>query len=442
MPGYDRKNLAGLRIGFVSTRFAGTDGVTLETEKWATVLERLGHTCFFFAGSSDQPAERSRIVPEALFLHPDVRHIYDIALTQRVRPPEITRLILQLEDHLKQQIGEFIRDFEIDLLIPQNALAIPMNIPLGIALTEFIAETGFPTIAHHHDFYWERQRYLVNCVSDYLAMAFPPGLPFIQHVAINSLAAAQLSLRTGNSALVVPNVMDFDNPPSRPDEYTQDLRPVLNVEPDEKLFLQPTRVVQRKGIEHAIELTRRVGMKARLVISHASGDERDDYEQRLRDYAVLLDVPVNFVSDVIRNKRGQTSDGRKIYSLADVYSQSDLVTYPSSIEGFGNAFLEAIYFRRPIVVNDYSIYDVDIKPKGFQVIEFVGYITGETVRQTLQVLENPEMAEGMAEHNYQLGKRFYSFDVLERYLQTLISTVFGENAVRVFTDGETPEKKP
>jgi len=30
-------------IGFVSTRFAGTDGVTLESSKWAEVLEQKGH---------------------------------------------------------------------------------------------------------------------------------------------------------------------------------------------------------------------------------------------------------------------------------------------------------------------------------------------------------------------------------------------------------------
>ena len=45
------------RIGFVSTRLAGTDGVSLETSKWVTVLERLGHTCFYFAGQSDWPAD-------------------------------------------------------------------------------------------------------------------------------------------------------------------------------------------------------------------------------------------------------------------------------------------------------------------------------------------------------------------------------------------------
>ena len=45
------------RIGFISTRFAGTDGVSLETSKWATVLERLGHECFYFAGQCDRPPQ-------------------------------------------------------------------------------------------------------------------------------------------------------------------------------------------------------------------------------------------------------------------------------------------------------------------------------------------------------------------------------------------------
>ena len=36
-------NPASHKIGFISTRFAGTDGVSLETQKWATIFERLGH---------------------------------------------------------------------------------------------------------------------------------------------------------------------------------------------------------------------------------------------------------------------------------------------------------------------------------------------------------------------------------------------------------------
>ena len=414
------------RIGFVSTRFAGTDGVSLETAKWAEVLEHLGHDCFYLAGASDRPSDKSHIVPEALFTHPDIRKIYTTAFSQRTRPLEITRLIHQLKDYLKEQLHAFVRDFGIELLISQNALAIPMNIPLGLALTEFIAETGFPTIAHHHDLFWERKRFLVNCVWDYLNMAFPPHLPSIRHVVINSSAANQLSLRTGISSLLVPNVMDFDRPPPPPDEYASDVRPALGIAPDEFFFLQPTRVVQRKGIEHAIELVNRLGMKTRLVISHAAGDEGDAYEHRVRDFADLLDVPTNFVSDIIKDQRGTTRDGRKIYTLGDVYPHADLVTYPSDIEGFGNAFLEAIYYRRPIVVNNYSIFDMDIKPKGFRVIEFDGYITDDTVRQVRQMLQKPRLAQEMTVHNYRLACRHYSYATLERRLQTLIADCFGE----------------
>jgi len=414
-----------LRIGFVSTRFHGTDGVTLETRKWAAVMERLGHTCCYFAGSSDQPVERSYLVPEALFSYPEVRQVYDLAFSRDNRPVEVTRQVELLKDHLKAQVVQFVSKFEVDVLVVENALAIPMNIPLGLALTEFIAETGFPTIAHHHDFYWERDRFLKNCVSDYLAMAFPPHLPTIQHVVINSLAASQLGYRTGNSSLIVPNVMDFEQPPGGPDPYARGLREALRIEPQDKLFLQPTRIVQRKGIEHAIELTKRTGLKARLVISHASGDERDDYENRIREYAALLGVSVNFVSDIVRGQRGLTTDGRKVYSLEDVYLQADLVTYPSTVEGFGNAFLEAIYFKRPIVVNNYSIYDLDIKPRGFRAIEFEGYITDATVQQTRQVLDSPSLAEEMVEHNYRLGLRYFSFRTLEHHLKTLLAHSFG-----------------
>ena len=328
---------------------------------------------------------------------------------------------------LKKELYAFIHDFGLELLVVENALTIPLNIPLGLALTELIAETNLQVIAHHHDFFWERKRFLVNCVWDYINMAFPPHLPTVHHVVINSSGGNQLALRTGISSMLIPNVMDFDIPPAAPDDFTQTVRRDLQIQPDELFFLQPTRVVPRKGIEHAIELIRLLGRKARLIVSHASGDEGYDYERHLRDYAQLIEAPVNFEAKIIQPKRGLTMDGRKIYTLADVYPWADLVTYPSDIEGFGNAFLEAIYYSRPIVVNNYSIYNIDIKPKGFRVIEFDNYITDQTVEHTRNLLEYPALIEENAEYNYNLGRRYYSFSTLERSLQTLLSQCFGED---------------
>ncbi|HEX2696848.1 MAG TPA: glycosyltransferase family 4 protein [Anaerolineales bacterium] len=418
---------SNLRIGFVSTRFSTTDGVSLESEKWAHVLKGLDHDCFYYSGLSDRPADISHVVPEAHFEHPAILETYNMAFSNRVRPRQLTQRIHELAQHLKENLYQFVNKYDIHMLLVENALAIPLNIPLGVALTEFIAETGIHTIAHHHDLFWERRRFLVNCVWDYLDVSFPPRLPSIRHVVINSPASTQLGYRRGISARLIPNVMDFDHPPSAPDDYASSLRLDLNLQPGEYFFLQPTRVVRRKGIEHAIELVRRLQMPARLVISHASGDEGDSYEKYIRSFSSLLDVQTIFVSDIIGDRRGLTPDGRKIYSLWDVYPYADLVTYPSLIEGFGNAFLEAVYFRRPILVNDYTIYSIDIKPKGFRAIEFDGFITDATIEQVREVLHHPEMVQEMANHNYELAQRFYSFTFLEHQLQALLQSFTGED---------------
>jgi len=407
-------------VGFISTRLAGTDGVSLETRKWAEVFEKEGFNCYYFAGELDYPPERSYLVEEANFQHPDIKDINQNCFEVTLRGRFITQKIHEIKWILKDHLYKFIEKFNIDIIVPENALTIPLNIPLGLAITELISEVGIPTIAHHHDFFWERQHFLTNAVWDYLNMAFPPHLPPIKHVVINSSGDNQLSLRTGISATIIPNVMDFENGPPPVDDYASDVREALGIEDDELLILQPTRVVKRKGIEHAIELVNRLGRKAKLVISHASGDEGHDYEVRVREYSKIMKVNTIFVSDIINERRGRTKTGRKIYTLDDIYPHADLVTYPSNFEGFGNAFLEAIYFKKPIVVNNYSIYASDIKPKGFSVIEFDGFVSEEAVNQTLKVLNDPRFCEKMVEHNYEIAKLYFSYSVLKRKLTSLI----------------------
>ncbi|HEX6387296.1 MAG TPA: glycosyltransferase family 4 protein [Anaerolineae bacterium] len=414
-----------LNIGFVSTRFAGTDGVSLETSKWAEVLEGMGHTCYYFAGMSDRPAERSMVVEEAFYRHPEVKARHDKFFASSTRTAEDTRWIHHWRDIFRDHLYDFIREFEIDVLIPENVLAIPIQVPLGLALTEVIAETEIPTIAHHHDFAWERKRFLVNGVQDYINMAFPPDLPAVHHVVINTHASHQLARRRGVASAVIPNVMDFEKEPPRPDDYSSDVRQAFGLDPDEYFILQPTRVIQRKGIEHAIELVSRLGLKAELVISHASGDEGDEYEQRVRQYADLLGVDTFFCSELVDEERHLTPDGRKVYSLWDIYPHADLVTYPSVFEGFGNAFLEAVWMRKPIVVNNYSIYSTDIRPKGFDVIEIDDFVTNDSVAKAREVLLNPEIGERMAEKNYELAEQHFSYKLLRRKLRVQLTNCFG-----------------
>jgi len=404
---------------------AGTDGVSLEAFKWAEVLERMGMQCYYMAGELETPHDRSLLVPSCHFTHPGALEVFEGCFGGSTRLPRVSRKCEELKHGLKQSVRDFVDHFKLDLIIPENAVTIPLNIPLGLALTEYLIELGTPAIAHHHDFYWERRRFQRNACWDYLTKAFPPHLPTIQHTVINSAQVTQLILRAGVAATLVPNVMDFKNPPQPTDGYAEDLRAELGIPDDHKIILQPTRIVQRKGIEHAVELTHRLGLPATLVISHASGDEGDSYSERVSEYSDLLNVNTVLCADRLGEKRGEMADGRKVYELADMYAEADLVTYPSTIEGFGNAFLEAVYFRKPILVNNYAIYDSDIRPKGFQTVEMEDYITSEAIAMAREVLTNKDLETEMVETNYELAMKFFSYEVLEQNLATLLMNCFG-----------------
>lgn len=411
------------RIAFVSTRIAGTDGVSLEIEKWARVLEdRMGLECCYMAGKCDRPADRSRVIPEMHFEHPEILSINQRAFEEERRDRQLTEDIMRMTRLLRDGLHGALEDLEADAMIVENALTIPMNVPLGVALVQEIQESGIGCLAHHHDFRWERERFLVNAIDDVLRYAFPPALPQVQHVVINSLAGEEFSRRTGQSCRIIPNVMNFESPPPEPDDHARRFRGEIGLAGDDFLVLQPTRIVERKGIEHAIELVRRLEMpNAKFVITHASGDEGDAYNERVREFAALLGVELLCVDDRISEDRSPMKDGRPRFTIGDAYSQADLVTYPSEYEGFGNAFLEAVYHRKPVVCNRYAIYRTDIEPCGFRVVLFDGFITGETLDHVRRVLEDEDYRRGMVDHNYEVANRFFSYSVLEEELRAVMT---------------------
>ena len=98
----------------------------------------------------------------------------------------------RLADLLLPVLHDWATLHELDALIVENAWAIPMHLPLGLALRRLVEETRLPTIGHHHDYWWERERFATCVVPEVLEEAFPPDLPSVKHVSINSLAARAL----------------------------------------------------------------------------------------------------------------------------------------------------------------------------------------------------------------------------------------------------------
>jgi glycosyltransferase involved in cell wall biosynthesis len=414
-----------MHIGFISTRLNGTDGVSLEVEKWVKVLRRMGHELFYCAGELGGYAAGGTLIPQLHFDHQSIIAFSQRAFSEGAKDQDGEKLVDEIyasADKIRAPLRYFIRSNRLNLIVVENALTIPMNLPLGITLTGLIAELGINTIAHHHDFYWERQRYQSNAILDLLDTAFPAKLPTIQHVAINSIAQRRLKDRRSIDSVVIPNVHDFAKPPPDIDGYNRDLRQTLGLGRKDFFILQPTRVVQRKGIEMAIELVYRLNLpNSVLFITHRAHDEGLEYWHWLKREAGVMKVDLRLIDHLIGAKRTKVN-GHKIYSLWDAYPHANLVTYPSTYEGFGNALLELIYFKRLAVVNRYPVYIADIGPLGFEFIELDGFVDEHAVERTRELLDDPEQRREMTEKNYAIAQEHFSLEVLGRSLKELIAS--------------------
>jgi glycosyltransferase involved in cell wall biosynthesis len=426
-----------MNVGFLSTRLAGTDGVSLETAKLAVICRRLGHRVSYCAGELDADGPPGFLVPEMHFTHPEARWIHDHSFGTTQAAPDLRPRIERMAASLRQAIARYVDEFEIDVLVPENALTIPMHVPLGVALADYIAESGISTVNHNHDFYWERDRFQVNCIGDLLDRAFPPPLPSVRHLVINSLAQEALRRRLGIEAALLPNIFDFASAPPGMTAFNRDLREALGLDDRHLLILQPTRVVPRKGIELSIELVRRLrepamrthllGKEPVLVLTHHAGDEGLAYLQQLQAQADAAGVPVIYAADRFA-PTATVLDGYKVYSLWDAYVHADFVTYPSLVEGFGNALIETLYFRLPALVNRYDVYRADIGPKGFDLVEIdaggdprnLAAVGQETVEAVMQATMDPVGRRRMVEHNYEVARQHYSYEAVTPLLQTLL----------------------
>ena len=408
-----------MHIGFISTRLNGTDGVSLEVEKWVKVLKRMGHETFYCAGELGGYAAGGTLIPQLHFDHQSITHFSQQAFGEGRRQVDGNKLadeIYEMADEFRAPLRSFIRSNRLDLIVVENALSIPMNLPLGITLTGLIAELGLDTIAHHHDYYWERRQYQSNAILDMLDTAFPAKLPTIQHISINTIAQRRLKMRRDTDSYVIPNVHDFATPPPGIDQYNQDFRETLNLSEGDLFILQPTRVIQRKGIEMALALVNRLDVPNKhLFITHRAHDEGLDYWHWLKREAGVMQVDLQLIDHLVGAER-TTANSHKIYSLWDVYPHADLVTYPSTYEGFGNALLEAIYFSRLTVVNRYPVYNADIEPLGFEFVELDGFVDEKALKKTEELLQAPDQVKAMTDKNYALAQEHFSLEVLEKKL--------------------------
>lgn len=424
-----------MRIGIIIARIGGIDGVALETEKWIEVLRRMGHEIYTVAGQFEKrkiDCTHEERIPELSLFSPESYWGQKKAFFDPDRnPDEIIEHYHLYSEAISEKLMKWISKNKIQLLISENASALPIHISLGMAIKKTAQKSSLPVITHDHDFAWERgSRYESphEAVNQLIRENFPLRLPNSFHAVINTNAQTYLKEKFNRDSIVVPNVMDFSKPFGEITEENRNLKKDLGLAEEDILLFQITRIVSRKAIDVAIRLIHKLEDK-RLKLIITGGyidDEGNKHYNELMDliHELNLSEQVHFAYD--KFSEGLRKDQQNgMYTLSDAYAHARACTYFSTYEGFGNAFVESVLAKTPIFVNNYKpVFWPDIGSKGFRVVMLEdNQLTDEKIQQMKEIIYDDRLNREIGEYNYQLGKKHFSYEVLEEKLREIFRSI-------------------
>ena len=159
------------------------------------------------------------------------------------------------------------------------------------------------------------------------------------------------------------------------------------------------------------------GLTAQLAIVRERPDNLSAWDD-LEALAAEKGVDLRFLTDQV--SASPSENGGACITLEDLYSVANFVTFPSLYEGFGNALLEAIYFKKPLLVNRYSVFKDDIEGCGFDLVVMDGAVTDEAVEQVRKILEMPDSFLNSAESNFKIAANYFGYRTLEKRMREML----------------------
>ncbi len=306
-----------------------------------------------------------RLIPELDSKHPEVTATMD-ALDRGEIPSSFEELRTCLRERLAPELRV------IDVLIVHNAFGLHFNLALTSVLWDLAEGPAPRMIAWYHDLSWVNPLY---------KPLMHPGEPWSylrrQHPRITPVfisAQRRQEWQTLTNTVqppetVIPNGID---PFSllRIGPATRRLIDRLQLDQVDAVLLAPVRITRRKNLEWAIEAAAAVeaaGRTVRLLITGPPGPHNpraQDYVGELKALTAQrgLEESVCFLFE--QQALGAPGEyAVDAATLSDLYMLSDVVTLPSTSEGFGLPLAEAAIFRTPVVCSDLAVFR-EVAPSG------------------------------------------------------------------------------
>lgn len=224
----------------------------------------------------------------------------------------------------------------------------------------------------------------------------------------------------GFDSVVIPDTFDFNSCLDRKDNFSGHFRQDLGISEKDIVFIQATRIIPRKRVEISIKLLEKLNSPGFvLLVAGRAGDEGLEYEKEIKKMAKDSRARIVFAGEHI-NSRRKIKGGKRIYTLWDAFTNADIMVYPTEKEGFGNQFLEATFFKKPIIITPYEVYRKDIKPLGYSVVEIGKKVLSRDVGKVRKMLNDSIEMKKMTLKNFKISKTNFSFEATREKIKKLI----------------------
>jgi len=452
------------RVLFIHYRVGERDGVSLEIEKRAKIFQELGSEAYFLSGYDGKKRKNSFVIKEIDITSNFNRFLKESFFNRKKKVlDELTMMMLffRLENVIYKKLLKVMTTIKPNLIFVHNVFSHAYNLPFSTAFLKVLDKMEIQAVCVHHDFWFEREEFIkpnYSFISEMINLFLPKRHYILQHQVINSIMFKELKQKRGIIAKKIGDYFDFENSYT-PTHNVEEIKQFFSINKNDLVVLHATRITPRKAIENAIYFVYELEKKLKSIVplkintnnrsfifdktsrvilflpSFVEFDSREYFHQ-LSKLVFRLKVKCFFAYDNFSLEDDFKKDKRRTFNFFDSYLISDLVTYTSVKEGFGNQFLEAVFFKKPVVLFEYPVFETDIKREGYEIISLgnrVKMVNGfkviprvkikEVVDLTIDILKDKKKYNMITEKNFAIAKKFHDESFLKKDLSSLLKLV-------------------